>query len=81
MARPKQMVKRSAVEIAKAKRTCKFTGATITKGTICLVVLEGPRERFCYSKETALEMVKLARERLTQIEQQLASCTPDASAS
>jgi hypothetical protein len=75
MARPKQMVKRSDVEVAKARRTCKFTRAEIKKGTVCLVIYEGPRNRFCYSRETALQMITLARERLTEIEQQLAGPT------
>ena len=71
MARLKQMVKRSEVEVAKAKRTCKFTGEAIVKGAICLVIHDGPRDRSCYSREIALKMVKLARVRLDEIERQL----------
>lgn len=76
MARPKQMVKRSEVEIAKAKRTCKFTSESITKGSICLVIYDGPRDRSCYSQSVALEMIKLARERLDELESQLAQAQP-----
>lgn len=68
MARPKQMVKRSEVETAKAKRTCKFTSESIPKGSICLVIYDGPRARSCYSRSIALEMIKLARKRLEELE-------------
>ena len=44
MPRPKQMVKRSEVEVAKARRTCKFTNEPITKGSVCLVVYDGPQD-------------------------------------
>ncbi len=72
MPRPKQMVKRTEVEVAKAKRTCKFTSEPITKGSICLVIYDGPRDRSCYSKSVAMEMIKLARQRLDELEGQLA---------
>lgn len=71
MPRPKQMVKRAEVEVAKAKRTCKFTSEPITKGSICLIVYDGPRDRSCYSRDIALEMIKLARERLNELESEL----------
>lgn len=71
MPRPKQMVKRSEIEIAKAKRTCKFTGESITKGAVCLVIHDGPRDRSCYSRSTALEMITLARQRLDELEGEL----------
>jgi len=70
------MVKRSEVEIAKAKRTCKFTSESTTKGSICLVIYDGPRDRSCYSQSVALEMIKLARERLDELESQLAQAQP-----
>lgn len=76
MPRPKQMVKRSEVEIAKAKRTCKFTGVPITKGSVCIVVYDGPRDRSCYSRSVGLEMIKLARERLDHLEGQLEQVGP-----
>lgn len=73
MPKMKQMVKRTEVEIAKASRTCKFSKAPITKGETCLVLFESPRDRFCYSQDTGLHMIKLARERLDDLEQQLSS--------
>ena len=72
MPRPKQLVKRAIVEVAKRRRTCRFSGAAISKGLPCLVVREGPRERSCYSREVGLEMIVLARERLVELEEQLA---------
>lgn len=69
----KQMVKRSDVETAKAKRTCRFTGDPIVKGSICLVVHDGPRDRSCYSKRIALEMIKVARARLDELEATLSA--------
>lgn len=71
MSRLKLIVKRSVVEVAKAKRTCKFSGETIIKGSICLVVRDGPRERACYSQRIALEMITFARARLDELEKQL----------
>jgi len=70
MPRPKQMVKTCEVEIARAKRTCAFTKAPILKGSLCLVVYEGPRDRSCYSRETAIRMIKQARERFDELEHQ-----------
>ena len=71
MPRPKQMVKRASVEVAGRRRRCKFSGASIAKGSVCLVVYDGPRARFCYSKSVALEMIALARLRLSELEQEL----------
>lgn len=76
MPRPKQMIKRSEVEIAKAKRTCKFTSESIIKGSICLVIYDGPRDRSCYSRSVALDMIQLARERLDELESQLVQAQP-----
>ena len=76
MSRLKQMVKRSEVEIAKAKRTCRFTSESIVKGSICLVVYDGPRDRSCYSQRIALEMIKLARARLDELEGKLSAAQP-----
>lgn len=67
----KQMVKRAKVEIAKARRTCKFTGESIAKGSACLVIHDGPRDRSCYSQNTALKMIRLARARLDELEREL----------
>ena len=71
MPRHKQMVKRSCVEVAKARRTCKFSKATITKGGLCLVVYDGARNRSAYCREVGLEMIRLARVRLDELEEEL----------
>lgn len=76
MSRLKQMVKRTEVETAKAKRTCKFSSETIVKGSLCLVIHDGPRSRSCYSQRIALEMIKLARARLDELEAQLSAELP-----
>ncbi len=76
MSRLKQMVKRTEVEIAKAKRTCKFTSESIVKGSVCLVIYDGPRDRSCYSQRIALEMIKCARERLDELEGALSGPRP-----
>lgn len=68
MPRLKQIVKRTEIEVAKAKRTCKFTSEPILKGSLCLVVYDGPRNRSCYSREIAIEMIKLARMKLDELE-------------
>jgi len=73
MPRPKQILKRSVVEVAQRKRTCKFSNQPISKGESCLVVFDGPRERFCYSADTAVEMIKMARAKLDEIEESLRS--------
>jgi hypothetical protein len=73
MPRPKQMIKTCEVEIARARRTCTFSKTPILKGIPCLVVYEGYRDRFCYSREIALRMIKQARERLDEIEQELST--------
>jgi hypothetical protein len=65
------MVKRSTVEVAKARRTCKFTRQSITKGTICMVIFDGPRDRACYSQKIALDMIQQARTYLLDLERQL----------
>ena len=71
MPRPKQMVKRADVEVAERRRKCKFSGASIPKGSACLVVYDGPRDRFCYSRSVALKMIVLARDQLKILEHEL----------
>jgi len=71
MPRPKQMIKRADIEIAERKRTCRFTGSPILKGSACLVVYDGPRQRFCYSQDSALQMIRQARARLDELESEL----------
>lgn len=73
MPKMKQMVKLSDIQIAKGRHTCKFTKQPISKDSICLVLYEGPRDRFCYTQETALEMIKQARTRLDELENALTS--------
>ena len=71
MPRPKQIVKTSSIEIALHKRTCAFSRIKILKGVPCLVVYEGARDRFCYSREVALRMIKQGHEHLDELEKQL----------
>jgi hypothetical protein len=71
MPRPKQIVKTAEIEIAINKRTCTFSKAKILRGTPCLVVYEGARDRSCYSREIALRMIKQGHERLDELEKQL----------
>ena len=71
MPRHKQLVKRSDVEVAKRRRTCKFSGTSINKGVMCLVVYDGPRDRSPYCRDVGLEMIKLARARLDELEEEL----------
>ena len=71
MPRPKQMVKRSEVEVAKRRRTCKFSGTAIDKGGVCLVVYDGPRDRSPYCRDVGLKMIRQARVRLDELEDEL----------
>lgn len=73
MPKMKQMVKRMEVEIAQRQRTCKFSNAKIPQGDPCIVLYESPRDRFCYSRPTAIAMIKLARARLDELELELTS--------
>jgi hypothetical protein len=40
-------------------------------GEPCLVVFDGPRQRFCYSREIGLRMIERARADLQALEQSL----------
>ena len=71
MPKLKQMVKRTNVEIAKRKRKCKYTGKEILKDTLCMVLYEGSRDRYCYSRDVAIQMIHVARERLEELEREL----------
>jgi len=73
MPRHKQMVKRTDVEVAKRRRTCKFSKNSIGKGAVCLVVYDGPRDRSAYCRDVGLEMIRLARARLDALEDELGS--------
>ena len=77
MPRHKQMVKRSDVEVAKRRRTCKFSGTFIGKGAVCLIVYDGTRERSPYCRDVGLEMIRLARARLDELEEELGKDAKD----
>ncbi len=76
MPKPKLMIKRSSVEVAKAKRTCVFSGAEIQKGTVSLVLFEDSRDRYVYCKDVALRMIQIARERLEAVENAIKEGSP-----
>lgn len=73
MPKKKSLLKKIEVEVARKKRTCKHTRCAIPMGRSCLVVFDGPRKRFCYSKEVALKMIAEARAQLEAVENQLAN--------
>ncbi len=68
MPRPKLMIKRTSVEIAKGTRTCAFSREKIKKGEVCIVLYEDSRDRYVYSGAVALKMITMARDRLSEIE-------------
>ena len=72
MPKRKSILKRIEIEVAQRKRTCKFTGTSITKGEQCIVVYDAPREYKSYCRDVALQMIEDARERLKQLEDFLA---------
>lgn len=67
----KQIVKSIDIEVAKRKRACRYSKNPILKDEKCMVVYEGPRSRFCYSKDVALKMIENARLRLDELQLQL----------
>ena len=67
----KQMIKRTEVEQAQRRRKCKFSGKAIEKDSLCLVLYEDSRDRYCYSKDVALKMIDKARSRLNELEDML----------
>lgn len=71
MAKRKSILKKAEVETAQRSRTCKYTGNMIASGQTCLVVFDGPRQRFCYSRGIGLKMIEDARQLLDQMEKQL----------
>lgn len=76
MPKLKLMIKRTAAEVAKGKRTCVYSHEEIPKGAICLVLHEDERDRYVYSKEVALKMIEMARERLGKLEEAINSGVP-----
>jgi len=71
MPRHKKMVKRSVVEVARKRRTCKYSKAPIDNGTKCLVVYDSSRDRSTYCRDVGLEMIRLARSNLDSLEDEL----------
>ena len=71
MKRTKSLLKKVVPEVAKHRRTCRNTGEAIPAGSICLVVFDGPRDRFCYSRAIGLRMIQQAREDLQNLERAL----------
>lgn len=71
MRRTKTLLKKTSPEVAQRRRHCANTGRTIPMGEPCLVVFDGPRQRFCYSREVALRMIEHAREDLKSLEEKL----------
>lgn len=67
----KSLLKKALPEVAVRQRTCKNSGEPILKGNRCLVVFDGPRDRFCYSQEIGLLMIAKARTELDRIERTL----------
>jgi len=67
----KSLLKRIDVESAKHARTCKHSHTKIQSGQMCLVIFDGPRQRFCYSCEIGLKMIEDARLSLNRIETNL----------
>lgn len=65
------MIKRTEVEQAQRRRKCKFSGKPIEKDSLCLVLYEDSRDRYCYSKDVALKMIEEARVRLVELEDML----------
>jgi hypothetical protein len=72
MRKTKSLLKKLSAETAKRRRTCCHTGRDISAGSPCLVVFDGPRQRFCYSHDVATRMIQQARQELLMIENALA---------
>lgn len=71
MRRTKSLLKKVVPETAKHRRTCCHTGESILAGSLCLVVFDAPRQRFCYSLPVASRMIQQARQELNEIERTL----------
>lgn len=71
MPKRKSLLKRVEIEVAQRKRTCKFTGDSISQGEICVVVYDAPRELKGYCRDVALKMIEDARQRLVELEERL----------
>ena len=71
--KPKSLLKKHEVQIAKAKRTCKNSGEPIGKGEACLVIWDSQYDRHPYSRDIAFKMIADAHEALELIEESLNS--------
>jgi hypothetical protein len=71
MKRTKSLLKKFVAETAKRQRTCCHTGRDISAGSPCLVVFDGPRQRFCYSHDVAARMIQQTRQELLKLESEL----------
>ena len=71
MAKRKSLLKKTEVETAQRTRTCRHSRGTISRGQTCLIVFDDSRQRFCYSREVGLKMIKDARQLLDDIERKL----------
>lgn len=77
MAQRKSLLKKVQVETAERQRRCKHTRSPIAKGEVCIVVFDGPQQRFCYSREIAMKMLTDAAETLAELHSQLQSAQGD----
>ena len=68
MPKRKSLLKRLQVEVARAKRTCKHSRTKILKGSLCLIIYDGPRDYGSYSQEVGLKMIADARQALDELE-------------
>ena len=71
MKKTKTLLKKAVPEVAQRRRECGNTRRKIQAGESCLVVFDGPRQRFCYSREVALRMIEEARRRLDELQASL----------
>ncbi len=69
MPKRKSLLKRVEIEKAQRKRTCKFTGADIASGQLCIVVYDAPRIYKGYCRDVALKMIEDARKQLDEMEE------------
>ena len=69
--KPKSLLKKHEVQIARGKRTCKNSGKKILKGEAFLMVWDSQYDRHPYSREIAFKMIASARHVLDEIESSL----------
>jgi hypothetical protein len=71
VAQRKSILKKIQVETAERQRRCRYTRCRIAKGELCIVVFDGPQQRFCYSREIGLKMLMDASATLAELQTQL----------